>query len=214
MAEKFICEIPREELERLYWEEGKTYADLCPIIGVKSTITVAKILHEKGIDTNRNAAKAAKNRNGMSDDEFKAYLTEQYKTKSINQIGRDMSMNQVVIRRYFKKYGIPFKPTKEAQGALKGENHPSWKGGKFIRNEYYEVYAPDHPRSGTRNYMYEHIVVMEKHIGRYLKEGEVVHHKDGNKLNNDISNLQLMTKAEHTKLHEMHKFSKRVKKCE
>lgn len=209
MPEKFVCTMSKEELERLYWDDGKTYVELCPIIGVKSPITVAKILHEKGIDTNRNAAIASKNRKGMSDVEFKAYLISEYKDKSIKQIARELGINQVVIRRYFEKYGIQFKPTNEAKGR-KGEKNKNWNGGRFIRNGYIEVYAPDHPRRGTRNYMYEHIIIMENHLGRYLEPGEVVHHKDLCKTNNDIDNLLLMTHSEHMKLH--HQINRERKK--
>lgn len=46
-----------------------------------------------------------------------------------------------------------------------------------------------------------HRVIMEKHLGRKLNRNEVVHHIDHNKLNNDISNLQLMDLNEHLKLH-------------
>ena len=34
---------------------------------------------------------------------------------------------------------------------------------------------------------------MENHLGRLLNSDEVVHHKDHNKFNNDISNLEVMT---------------------
>lgn len=47
----------------------------------------------------------------------------------------------------------------------------------------------------------EHIYIMEKLIGRKLQKNECVHHIDGNRANNDISNLQLMTISEHSKLH-------------
>lgn len=56
----------------------------------------------------------------------------------------------------------------------------------------------------------EHVVVMERHIGRPLRvdknsrmgaNAEVVHHVDGDKLNNDIQNLDLMTVAEHNVCH-------------
>jgi hypothetical protein len=42
---------------------------------------------------------------------------------------------------------------------------------------------------------------MELQIGRRLLPGEVVHHKNGNKIDNALSNLELMTNSEHSTLH-------------
>lgn len=47
----------------------------------------------------------------------------------------------------------------------------------------------------------EHKVIMENLIGRRLQPNEIVHHIDGNKLNNEPTNLLLMTQSEHTKYH-------------
>lgn len=45
---------------------------------------------------------------------------------------------------------------------------------------------------------FAHRVVMERRLGRYLTEGEVVHHRDGNPANNAEDNLQLFaSQAEH-----------------
>lgn len=46
----------------------------------------------------------------------------------------------------------------------------------------------------------EHRFVMEQHIGRKLESWEHVHHIDGNHLNNDINNLQVLSNSEHQKL--------------
>ncbi len=48
---------------------------------------------------------------------------------------------------------------------------------------------------------HEHRVVMEAHLGRPLAEGEIVHHRDGNRRNNAIENLQVMTQSDHMKGH-------------
>lgn len=51
-----------------------------------------------------------------------------------------------------------------------------------------------------------HRVVAEQILGRPLRSDEIVHHIDGNKRNNDPSNLIVMTQAEHARLH----FTKKV----
>lgn len=52
-----------------------------------------------------------------------------------------------------------------------------------------------------RNNRHEHRVVAEQMLGRPLTRGEIVHHIDGNKHNNDPSNLQVMSMAEHARHH-------------
>ena len=47
----------------------------------------------------------------------------------------------------------------------------------------------------------EHRKIMRLKLGRSLESDEVVHHVDGNPLNNKPSNLQVMSRSEHTRLH-------------
>ena len=57
----------------------------------------------------------------------------------------------------------------------------------------------------------EHRYVMERHLGRKLKRKERIHHIDGDKLNNNISNLILCSsQAEH--IHKYHPESWKLRK--
>jgi hypothetical protein len=42
---------------------------------------------------------------------------------------------------------------------------------------------------------------MENHLNRLLDDNEVVHHRNGDKLDNRIENLQAMLNSEHVRLH-------------
>lgn len=59
----------------------------------------------------------------------------------------------------------------------------------IIKKGYRKVLMPLHPRSDVKGYVFEHIVVAEKHIGRSIAKGEEIHHADFNKQNNSPDNL-------------------------
>lgn len=52
-----------------------------------------------------------------------------------------------------------------------------------------------------RGWVRQHIVVMERWIGRRLQPNEVVHHKNEVKTDNDLNNLELMDRGAHTVIH-------------
>lgn len=68
-------------------------------------------------------------------------------------------------------------------------------------NGYRCVLRPDHPRSMHTGYVYEHILVAEKYLGRNLNNNEVVHHLDLDRSNNRKENLLVLEKSQHGKLH-------------
>lgn len=66
---------------------------------------------------------------------------------------------------------------------------------------YLYVYAPRHKMANAAGKVYIHRYVAQEHYGIELTSDMIVHHKDENKLNNDPSNLVIMSYEEHGSHH-------------
>jgi len=67
---------------------------------------------------------------------------------------------------------------------------------KHNKYRYYAIRCPYKYRTmaDSNGYVMQHRLVMAEFIGRPLRKNELVKHKDGNTLNNEISNLKIMRK--------------------
>jgi hypothetical protein len=85
----------------------------------------------------------------------------------------------------------------------RGSDHPKWGGGRIkdARSGYISVLAAaDDPigwpmRRTTHNYVFEHRLLMARHLGRSLTRQESVHHINGVKDDNRLENLELWSKS-------------------
>lgn len=81
------------------------------------------------------------------------------------------------------------------------EKNGKWKGGRIVdKDGYILIKMPNHLFCNNQGYVREHRFMMEKQIGRYLYQQEVVHHINGNKNDNHIDNLKLMNKNLHASI--------------
>jgi len=86
--------------------------------------------------------------------------------------------------------------------AEKHPHGPNFKGGTYVTsNGYRLVLHPDHPDADAKGYIFEHRFVMSEVLGRLLSETEIVHHRDGDKLNNAPENLEIIDRSSHAILH-------------
>ena len=133
------------------------------------------------------------------------WLRYQYEEleKFQSEIAEECGVTQKTISKWMRKLGI----------ATRGPRGPRWKGKRMIDayKGYWWVYRPDHPYCRPNGYVKQANIIMEKKLGRYLRPEEVVHHRDLNKLNDNMSNLQIMTFSEHSSLHaKIHKFLRNI----
>lgn len=83
------------------------------------------------------------------------------------------------------------------------ENNNHWKGGRIDRKGYVSVLMPEHHRADSMGYVSEHILMVEKVLGKPLPEKAVIHHVNETKNDNRNNNFVICEdNAYHTFLHQ------------
>lgn len=136
--------------------------------------------------------------------------------KTSNEIAQMLGHSPSGICWILQQMGIARRTFSESRelrfpGGRRGADHPRWIGGLVDSGQGYLFrYAPENPNADKRGYVMEHRLVMEKHIGRPILPTEIVHHKNGDRKDNRIENLEIVTKKEHYHKHyETHLIARR-----
>lgn len=169
------------------WNRGLRQEDIASHFNI-SGARVSQILNESPgwVPNNRRAWTESRVESAMS----------LYKSgMSLAAVARHLGSKPGKVAEILRSHGVTIR-----KHNFKGANNPAWNGGVAMRKGYRYIWCKGHPYATRAGYVSEHRLVMEKKIGRYLEPGEVVHHKNGDVLDNRPTNLELFSSnAEHLK---------------
>ena len=123
------------------------------------------------------------------------------------EVAERLNVSQKVIWNLMRNHELPTRI--RAKRDQVGPKNAYWRGGRYINQAGYAlVRQPDHPRAPRNGYVLEHVLVAERKIGRHLRwhgaghpESEIVHHLNGDKLDNRPENIAITTFQQHLDFH-------------
>lgn len=88
----------------------------------------------------------------------------------------------------------------------KGTQCGRYKKGYYISHNGYRYVSlhSEHPlrsMAGSKRSVGQHRLIMAEHLGRILSRHEIVHHKNGDKEDNRLENLEILNRAKHMDIH-------------
>lgn len=189
-----------EFLRKEYVDNDRFAASIATEVGC-STATVTYYLRMHGIEV----TKKYRNRENLGANPNELLITEdllreeyQVQRRTIQDIARSLGVSCLSVRKRLVQYGMEIEnhranaPTTRLSGVTRIGQDPF---------RYLAVYYPQHARADTRGYTKLHILLAEYFLDRSLLPGEVVHHKNGDILDNRPENLEVMTNGAHTAHH-------------
>lgn len=127
----------------------------------------------------------------FTDAEVEDIKTRWFNGESQREIAESYEIPEHTVRTAMRRAGVRHP---QQANVARGERHGQWKGGRTMDENGYLLVRlqPDHPHFGmtsNEGYVREHRLVMAQALGRDLTSNETVHHIDGVKTHNHLSNL-------------------------
>jgi hypothetical protein len=108
-------------------------------------------------------------------------------------------------RDYYQRNKVKWQKNRKSDKLGRIRVHHPWSLKNFdegyVNQGRFVVYFPNHPRADDREYILRSIVAYEAYHGVMVPPGMIVHHEDGDTLNDSKENLKMMTKGEHQEHH-------------
>lgn len=209
--------ITKEQIVETYTNSDLSQIQAARILGCGRSKLIA-LMQKFSIPTKRKTRKIEGSITKWPELSNKDWLIEQLKTKSYGDIAKMLGTTRGNVGDRVRRFGLSSDQRTATMRGIKkkypngrfGKEAANWKGGRIITNHgnvgtenkcYVYIYSPNHPNKTKDNYVMEHRLIMEDKLGRFLDKKEIVHHIDGDKLNNSPENLELHTRESHLMEH-------------